>query len=242
MRIAVLSDIHGNAEALDAVLHAVDAEDAECIVCLGDLVGYGPEPDECVRRIFEKTDRIVAGNHDFAAVGKTSTMNFTRHAKQAVEWTEKILSDASRQRLNGLPLIQSVWDAQLVHATPDKPDRWHYMIETSHARRSLKSMNTDICLTGHTHRPGAFVRNGEGLIHFQDATSLPLINGQTYIINAGSVGQPRDGDPRACFGILDTEERRFVLRRVSYPIENTQRKMLDLGLPEFLIDRLSLGW
>lgn len=241
MRIAVLSDIHSNMEALESVFRALGEEDIDRIVCLGDLVGYGPEPNECVEAVFGRTDRIVAGNHDCAASGRTSTENFTMHAKQAVRWTEKVITEASCRRLRGLPLSAVDQDALLVHATPDEPGAWHYMLESSDARRHFRFEGTDLCFTGHSHRPGAFVRNPEGEIGYRDAAELKLREGHAYIINVGSVGQPRDGDPRACFGIYDAGERSFTLGRADYPVERVQEKMERQGLPRFLIDRLRLG-
>lgn len=241
MRIAVLSDIHGNTEALVTVLRALEKERIDRVVCLGDLVGYGPEPEACIDRMLDTTDRIVAGNHDWAAAGRTSTENFNVEAKQAVRWTEKTLSEESSKKLRKLPLTALEEDVLLVHATPDTPDRWRYLHGAEDARSSFEAMHHEFCFSGHSHRPGAFVKRPGGNIEVLPASDFTLDPGSAWIVNPGSVGQPRDGDPRASFGIFDTESRRFQLRRLSYPIPEVQGKMEKQGLPRFLIERLSRG-
>jgi len=241
VRIGIFSDVHGNVEALEVVLKALEEERVNRSFCLGDLVGYGPNPNRCVEKVMQFSDRVVAGNHDHAATGQTPTTYFNEYARMAIDWTRKVLSSNSMINLNRLPVVLIEGEITLVHATPDKPEAWHYIFTYADARRSFGVLKTPLCFVGHSHAPGAFVRNEEGEIFTHNPTEITLEEGKTYIINVGSVGQPRDGDPRASYGILDTEERRFQLKRLTYPVEVVQEKMWRENLPPALIDRLSFG-
>ena len=241
MRIGIFSDVHANGEALDVVLKALEYEEVNRIFCLGDLVGYGPMPNECIERTMAVADEVVGGNHDYAATSRISTDGFNDYAKQAIEWTQKVLTATSIARLNNLPMAITEGDIFIVHATPEAPEKWHYIFTYEEARRNFEFMTTPLCFVGHSHAPAAFIQNDKGEISIQSAVSVAIHAGKKYIINVGSVGQPRDGDPRACYGVLDTDRNQFQLKRLPYPVEIVQEKMQKKSLPRYLIERLSVG-
>ena len=241
MRIGIFSDVHGNSEALETVIKAMEKEKVDRVFCVGDLVGYGPEPDRCVSRVRSYADGIVAGNHDQATTGQISTANFNAYAREAIEWTQTVVSTQTVEYLRHLPLSVTENDVMLVHATPENPEAWDYILSVSDAHRSFEALHMPICFVGHSHVPAAYVRDSEHRISVREASDVSIEDGKNYIINVGSVGQPRDGDPRACYGVLDTDERRFRLKRLDYPVETVQKKMRRAGLPAYLIYRLSWG-
>ena len=241
MRIGVFSDVHGNWEALELVLRALKEDGADRLFCVGDIVGYGPDPDRCVEKVMESSDVVVAGNHDWAATGQTSTTYFNEYAKIAIEWTRTILSTETEDCLRELPVLCTEGEIALAHSTPDDPEAWNYLFDTFEARRSFNAMTTSICFIGHTHVPVAFIRESEEKISVGSAENVRIEEGKMYIINSGSVGQPRDGDPRAAYGIMDTDDKQFRLKRIPYPVEVVQEKMRRVGLPFYLIHRLSFG-
>lgn len=246
MRVAVLSDIHANLAALDAVLKALQPYDA--VWQLGDIVGYGPQPDEVVARLREVGAEGVRGNHDAAAVGAIATDAFNEDARAAVEWTASTISAQTREWLSALPDRATMMDGQavetftLVHGSPRDPT-WEYLFSVAVARENLDAFDTPYCLTGHTHIPLAF-REDQGHLEVLspvDGSTMQL-DGRRAFLNPGSVGQPRDGDPRACGMLLDVGRARVEWRRVAYPIPATQSQMTQVGLPERLVDRLAFGW
>jgi predicted phosphodiesterase len=239
MRIAVLSDIHGNLPALEAVLEALAPYDA--VWQLGDVVGYGPQPNEVVTRLAAENARGVRGNHDAAAVGDLGTKAFNDDARAAVEWTAGRLQPKTKAWLSALPQRETVDGFTLVHGSPRDPI-WEYIVSIAAARANLEAFDTGHCLVGHTHVPLAFRQAGvtvEALIP-DDSATLDLDERRT-IINPGSVGQPRDGDPRACAMLLDTERKALEWRRVEYPIERVQQLMTRARLPARLVARLTFG-
>ncbi len=239
MRYAVISDVHANLEALNTVLKKVSEETFDSLLFLGDSVGYGPNPNECLETLKEKTKILLAGNHDWASVGMTDIESFNPYARAAVEWTKKILSNENRTFLRGLPLTQELDDRiLLVHATPREPEQWHYLLSTEDASINFHFFNQMICLIGHSHEPVIIERSPEDkIIVYKDRTDIK--EGYRYIINVGSVGQPRDGNPDAAYAILNKNS--IEIKRVSYDIVLTQKKMRDVGLPSYLIERLSRG-
>ena len=239
MRVAVLSDIHGNLPALEAVLDALGPFDA--LWQLGDIVGYGPEPDGVVAALQAAGAGGVRGNHDSATLGLIEADAFNDDARLAVEWTASVIGSPARAWLGSLPERDEQGDFTLVHGSPRDPT-WEYVYSTPVARANFPEFATRHCLVGHTHVPLVF-RNDDGRIETlqpSDGSTLPLDDRRT-IINPGSVGQPRDGDPRACAMVIDTDERSVTWRRIPYPVKVTQQRMRDVKLPERLIERLSHG-
>jgi predicted phosphodiesterase len=248
MRVAVLSDIHGNLPALEAVLSAVAPYDA--LWQLGDIVGYGPQPDEVVRRLRAESAGGVCGNHDAAALGRIDSNWFNEDARSAVHWTADRIGEETRQWLGELPqrTVQDVGDGNatarsftLVHGSPRDPI-WEYVFSAPVAEASFKAFDTAHCLVGHTHVPLVF-RDDDGAVETlapSPGSQLRLDKRRT-ILNPGSVGQPRDGDPRACAMLLDTEAMTAEWHRVEYPIATTQDRMRSVGLPRRLVERLSQG-
>ena len=241
MRIGVFSDVHGNWEALERVLRALEDDDVNRLYCAGDIVGYGPDPNLCVEKIMAVVDAVVAGNHDWAVTGQASTDSFNEYARSAIEWTRTMVSTETEGYLAKLPICYVEGEITTVHGTPVEPEAWNYMLDTGNAHRSFDAMTTQICFIGHSHIPVAFIRDSKDKISVRGAENVRIEEDKMYLINVGSVGQPRDGDPRAAYGILDTENNQFRLKRIRYPVEIVQDKMRRVGLPFRLIDRLAYG-
>lgn len=239
MRIAVLSDIHGNLPALEAVLAALAPYDA--LWQLGDVVGYGPQPNEVVARLAREGARGVRGNHDAAALGEIAADAFNDDARAAVEWTAETLQPEARAWLAGLPRRVELEEFTLVHGSPRDPV-WEYVLSVGVARANMSAFSTQHCLVGHTHVPLVFRQDGSEVDPLlpDDGASLEL-DERRAIINPGSVGQPRDGDRRACALVLDSEQGLLEWRRIEYAIEPVQRLMRERSLPPRLISRLSHG-
>lgn len=236
--------MHANLEALDAVIAAATPFDQ--IWCLGDLVGYGPNPNECVDVIRRYSHVVVAGNHDWVACGKRTAAGFNPHAASAAQWTATQLNADSRQFLSNLPETATEGDFLLVHGSPRAPTQ-EYLFRAAEAERCFSHFSTTYCLVGHTHVPSAFIEAGRDSprevygVALQPDEPLPLDGRMRMIINPGSVGQPRDYNPAAAFGILDSGRCEFQLHRTAYDVAATQQKMRDANLPESLVDRLSYG-
>jgi len=240
MKVAVLSDIHSNGDALDAVLIDAKMQGAEAWWCLGDVVGYGAEPDKVVDLVRGLDAVTVAGNHDWAACGLVSTRLFNRHAAQAAEWTTQHTSPENLKWLAGLPLVELRENTRLVHATPSAPEDWNYCMMIEDALLEMDAFEEPLCLIGHSHYPGAFEKDGED-IRYTRAPQLRLRPGRQYLVNVGSVGQPRDGDPRAAYAMFETTTGLLEHMRVTYDVEAAQKKILEAGLPTFLANRLAAG-
>jgi diadenosine tetraphosphatase ApaH/serine/threonine PP2A family protein phosphatase len=238
--IAVVSDVHSNLEALEAVLDDIRGLGAERIWCLGDIVGYGADPNAVCDRLVEAAQVSLAGNHDWAAVGKIDASSFNGAAAAAVAWTSGQLSTRTREWLSGLPLVHLADGTRLVHATPSDPAAWQYVFSAGDAEGELGTYQEPLCLVGHSHVPANFEADGLR-VRVSRAEVVPLVAGRRYLINVGSVGQPRDGDPRAAFLVYDTERQELAHRRVAYDIEKAAAKILAAGLPPFLATRLARG-
>ncbi len=245
MRVLIISDVHANLAALEAVL-ADAAGEYDAVWCLGDTVGYGPEPDECVARIRELGATAVVGNHDWAALSRMDVDDFNPEAKRAVLWTREQLSAENMAWLGSLPsqpLVQGAFT--LTHGSPRDPV-WEYILYPSIATANFDNFSTPFCLVGHTHIPMLYVQSESD--HKVRALvpvfgkRIVLGDGWRIILNPGSVGQPRDNDPRSAYAILDTDAATWEARRVAYPIEVTQAHMRTAHLPERLINRLAFGW
>jgi len=236
----IVSDVHSNLEALTAVLEALKERGAESFVCCGDVVGYGADPVACLHTICELGCPVVMGNHDAAVAGKTAIEDFNANARRAVEWTRSVLSNDWITYLAELPLKTEHGPFHIVHATLNCPAEWRYLMTTYEAKINLDMMTLPICLFGHSHVPMAFVRKGDG-ISFGGEVAFTLEDGAQYMVNVGSVGQPRDGDPRAAAAVFDEEAGRFELIRVPYDIDSTRVKIVSAGLPPALAARLVNG-
>lgn len=246
MRYAIISDIHSNLEALQSVLKTIEAENIDKIVCLGDIVGYGPYPNECIELIQQHCEIILTGNHDFACIESSELIYFNQYAKQAVEWTLTVLSNENLQYLANLPLVGKIENYYLVHSNPYEPGSWDYILSLDEAEYNFSNFNEDdqICFIGHSHHPIIYIEYFDANIlkySLKIINKIELEENKRYIINVGSVGQPRDGNPDAAFGIIDTNNRVYELKRVRYDIQKTYQKMISAGLPQFLADRLLIG-
>jgi diadenosine tetraphosphatase ApaH/serine/threonine PP2A family protein phosphatase len=239
MRYAIISDIHSNLEAFEAVL--ADAHDNKCtdFVCLGDVVGYNANPHDCVDRVREMDCPTVKGNHDEQASLVESSRDFNEMAEAAIQWTRDHLTAEDKNWLRDLKLQRQVRDFTIVHARLDTPGQWGYVFNNLDAASSFTYQDTAVCFFGHTHVPMAFIRD-EG-VHRQQIDKLRIDPGKKYFINVGSVGQPRDGDWHAAYCIYHVESNVVEQRRVKYDLATAQKKIIDAGLPHLLAERLAVG-
>ena len=243
MRSAILADIHGNLTAFKAVLEDIRGRGGvDEIWCLGDIVGYGPEPGECIELLREQDGLCVAGNHDWAAVGNLDLDDFNPDAAAACLWTAQQLSPSEIDYLKALPLFLRRDDFTLVHGSPQEPI-WEYLLSAESAKRNLSYFKTRFCLIGHSHVPLIFEDVNEDVLLHPFLLDSPLQLGQRrLIINPGGVGQPRNGDPRSSYAIYDSEDNTITRYYVPYDVQDTQGKMIEKGLPIRLATRLSYGW
>ena len=239
MRFAIFSDIHANLEAIEAVLQDAEGQKATHYVCLGDVVGYNANPHECVELVSQLGCPIVKGNHDEQAHLAESDCDFNELAEEAMTWTRQNLTVADKDWLRDLRLQRQVRDFTIVHATLDTPGQWGYVFKPLDAAASFTYQHTTVCFFGHTHVAGAFVRD-DGVTRIKVDT-LQIDPAKKYLINTGSVGQPRDADWRAAYCIYDTERNTVEQRRLKYDLATAQKKIIAAGLPRLLADRLALG-
>jgi len=240
VRIGIISDVHSNLPALRTALE--DMGEVDETWCLGDIVGYGPYPNECIELLRERSCLAIPGNHDWGCAGKISLDDFNVEARWACAWSAQEVSPDNLEFLAELPLTRTEGDFTLAHGTPHEPI-WEYMAYASTARLSFHYFSSRYCLVGHTHVPLVFVDEDTQPQTLHPGPEAPLQLGSTRaIINPGSVGQPRDGNPQAAYGLIDTEEALFEFRRVAYDIKSIQRRMKELDFPERLIKRLGYGW
>ena len=242
MRILVISDIHANLTAFETVLDHSDG-DWDFVWCLGDVVGYGPDPNECVERLKALPMLCLAGNHDWATLDRLDARSFNPDARRAVEWTRDSLTPENTRFLEALPVTFVIGEYTLVHASPREPI-WEYILEPMIAALNFPHFETPYCLVGHTHQPVIYTMDED---ERQAAAALPhyrqphALNGRRQIINPGSIGQPRDQNPEAAYAILDLGSGVFEHRRVAYDIAAVQGRMRRQGLPERLVTRLRHG-
>ncbi|MGD0625213.1 MAG: metallophosphoesterase family protein [Thermodesulfobacteriota bacterium] len=241
MKWAILSDVHGNLEALHAVIADLRRESADRIAFLGDAVGYGANPNECLLLLRELTEWMVAGNHDYGAAGLTDISYFNPAAKAAILWTEKKLSAEGRAYLRGLPLLSQVVGITFVHATPHAPGEWNYIFTFPEAEEAFRALVGELAFIGHSHSPLILAKRGDEKVTLYEKEEATLEKGIRYIINVGSVGQPRDGNPKAAYGLYDEAGRKYLLKRVPYDMPTAQKKIISAGLPRSLAQRLSEG-
>jgi predicted phosphodiesterase len=241
MRYGIFSDVHSNLEAFQAVVKAYEKEKIDKYLCLGDVVGYGADPNECVEINRSLSEVTLAGNHDWAAVNMFSREFFNKDAKETIVWTSLQLSDNSRSYLQNLKLVKEFNDFVLVHGSLSAPEKFDYLLNVNDCQASFQLMRPNICFVGHTHVPVVYIKDKSGNTRYEDTQKLKIESGNKYIINVGSVGQPRDSIPKASFCIWDTEKHEVEIKRALYDVFMARQKIIDKGLPEFLGNRLLVG-
>ncbi len=239
MRYAILSDIHANYDALEAVLKELEKENIDQYVCVGDIVGYGAEPDRCVDKIKDLVVACVAGNHDFATIEKTNIEFFNAYAKEATLWTRQRLSEENKKYLEDLKLVEEINGFTIVHGTLYAPALFDYIQTTFDAYLSLQVLDKQLCFVGHSHVPISFFL--DDAVTYSVESEIELKPGTKAIINVGSVGQPRDDNPKAAYAIYDTEKSKVWIKRAEYDVESAAKKIEEAGLPEILGERLKYG-
>ena len=240
MRYAILGDIHGNLEALETALKSLRRHGVDAYLQVGDIVGYGADPGPCIQIIRELKTRVVAGNHDWAVIGKLDTSFFNVYAREAVAWTRSILSRADLQYLESLPLVDEVDEnVTLVHASLDQPEIFDYIQTYYDANRSLAALRTRVCFMGHSHLPMAFLHRRR-LLH-TNSEHFSLADVHRALINVGSIGQPRDDNPKTAYALYDTDRQEYTLFRERYAEQVTAEKIRRAGLPPILGERLLFG-
>jgi diadenosine tetraphosphatase ApaH/serine/threonine PP2A family protein phosphatase len=242
MRIAVISDIHGNWHALEAVFADIDTAQVDALWCLGDLVGYGPQPNRCVEEVRARADLCLLGNHDLAALGRVGLTDFSPDAATSATWTAAELDAANRDYLGTLQPKEDRPGVELFHGSPRDPV-WEYILSEHSARAALALTSTPLVLVGHSHIPIALKLTDDDALAgglAKGGSEVELTEGR-WVLNPGSVGQPRDGDPRAAYLLLDRTAGTAHFRRLPYAIEETQAEIRERGLPEALAARLADG-
>ena len=240
MRYAIFSDIHGNLQAMDAVLDAVKQEKADRCFFVVDVVGYGANPHECIDMLRGLDAVSIAGNHDWAVAGKVDLAYFNDLARDAIIWTQKYALREDMEFLNRLKLLYKNEDMILAHGTLHEPEAFHYLMNRFQAAESFRVMDRTVCFVGHSHTPGVFIQKEEKIQYFSHIDFHMEEKGK-YLVNVGSVGQPRDHDPRAAYCIFDADTKKIILKRVPYDIAQAQKRILQAGLPPFLAGRLAAG-
>lgn len=240
MRYGIISDIHGNLEAFEAVLEECRNQGVRQYFCIGDIVGYGANPAECIALNRKIKAITVAGNHDWAVCGKMKTDQFNDVAQEAVDWTQQQLSTEDLKYLNDLPLEWVNDDFQMVHGSLNHPEEFNYIMDTRDTNDTFYMMKKNLCFVGHTHKPQIYAKTGD-YIALSDAQNIVTDKASTYVVNVGSVGQPRDGNRDACYAIFDPDLNEININRANYDIRKAQDKILNAGLPAVLAKRLSIG-
>jgi putative phosphoesterase len=241
MRYGIFADIHGNLEAFEAVLGAYRKEKIDAYFCCGDIVGYGANPSECIAQIKKIKATCIAGNHDWAVAEKISMERFNNDAKQAVQWTALQLSDDEKKFLKNLKLVERQNDFILVHGTLSCPQEFHYLVDFCQLAPNLALMDRAICFVGHSHIPKIFIEPEHGETREHRDGTVRVEAKSHYVVNVGSVGQPRDGNAQAAYCIFDSTKKMIEIKRVAYDIKAAQDRILKANLPSKLAFRLDLG-
>ncbi|HCV25418.1 MAG: metallophosphoesterase [Gemmatimonadetes bacterium] len=239
MRLAVLSDIHGNLEALEAVLLEIDRLSVDGVIVLGDIVGYGPDPLACIYRIREAAAACVLGNHDEALVDPTHVRELNPVARDTLLRSREMVSEEELAYLRTFAFRHVEADGVFTHANPILPEQWQHLQLFEHIRWCLDELEWHIAFVGHTHHAGMYCKTDHQVVPLP--SSELAVGHHRYLVNVGSVGQPRDGDPRACFALWDIAVGRAELRRVEYRYQRTQEKLTALGWPFYAAERLARG-
>jgi len=232
MRLAIISDIHSNLNALEKVLSTIDNLGVDLIYCLGDVVGYGPFPNECIDIVRHRCALTIKGNHDSGVTGQLELDHFNQFGRSAIKWTQKSITPENLAFLNNLPLLSSENSCTFAHATPLQPDSWQYILSWKDAKECFEAFSTPLCFIGHTHTP---------VIIGEDGKVNQFRRECRFLVNVGSVGQPRDGNPKASLCLVDTEVWTLEIIRVEYDIEAAAAASLKARLPDYLAQRLFLG-
>lgn len=241
MRYAVISDIHSNLEAFKAALDVLGGERIDSYLFVGDVIGYGADPKECIKLLRSLNPSIaIAGNHEWGVLEKMDISYFNESAQDTILWTRKILDKDEIEYLRSFSLIYEDEKMTLVHGTLNMPDEFYYIFDVEDAYVTISQMKNTLCFVGHSHVPGIFASN-DGKVEYLESTNIRIDPERRYVINVGSIGQPRDGDPRASFAIYDDEENTLEIRRAEYDVKKAQEKILNAGLPPKLAYRLSEG-
>ncbi|WCJ58777.1 metallophosphoesterase family protein [Fontisphaera persica] len=238
-RYAIIADIHANLEAFKVVLEDIKAQNCTHVVCLGDVVGYGANPKECLDIVREMKIPCIKGNHDEMCSVDKNLEGFNPYAAEAIMWTRDQLTEDDRQWLRDLKYQRLIANFTIVHATLDLPHQWGYVFDKLMAAASFTYQNTPVCFFGHTHVPLAFIR--DSVVRGGTYSKFKVEPGKKYFVNVGSIGQPRDNDPRAAYVVYDLDENTIELRRLEYDIPTAQKKILAAGLPARLAERLAYG-
>ncbi len=241
MKQIIFSDIHANIEALTSVLLSAEKE-GEIAYCLGDIIGYGPNPSECLKAIRNYSPLTVTGNHEFAVLHPGMTAVFNPEARKAIFWTAEHVFDDDLEQIRAFPIQKKQGDIILLHSNLIEPERWHYLHSDEDLEANLRYLKPgQVCFFGHTHIPGVYCLKDNRFSSLPIDKEVKLESGNGYLINVGSVGQPRDKDPRAAYCVFDPDLKTVAIRRVSYDFRATQRKIIDTDLPAILASRLSSG-
>ena len=239
MRYGILSDIHGNLDAFEAVLEALKRENVDQLLCLGDIVGYGAQPSECTMLVRDLCSHAVAGNHDYAVLDRIGIQYFNVYAQESTLWTRDQLKPEDRSYLEGLPLVEHFDTFSIVHSTLYSPELFDYIQTSYDAFLSMEVLPGRVCFLGHSHVPITFVQ--KEVISYSLEKEILVTEDSKVIVNVGSVGQPRDSNPRASFAVYDDDEGWVAIRRVRYDVDQASRKIREAGLPAVLGERLRHG-
>jgi len=240
MRYGIISDIHSNLEALQAVLQSCYKQNVEGILCVGDVVGYGASPAECIAALKEAEAICVAGNHDWAVAARLDASYFHSDGKEAVNWTRSKLSFEDITLLNGLNLVCTSDKVMMVHSSPKHPERFDYLTNIAKVTEAFNALEHSVCFVGHTHVPQVYAKKDDHIVN-TNTFEFEIQPDHQYIVNVGSVGQPRDGNPLASYAIYDADVQMVEIKRIKYDIETAQEKIVNAGLPKSLAQRLMLG-
>ena len=241
MKLALISDIHANLEALEAVLADIETNKVDRIICLGDVVGYGPDPAACLELVDRHCDIKLVGNHEYGVLGLLPLDSLNHFARHSMDWTTRQLTDREIAFIEEYEMTAEFEESDLVHASPFEPDQWHYILSEIDAASGFEHTEKKLTFFGHTHLPMIFSQATDGVIRGRVGHTFDPDEDSRYLVNVGSVGQPRDNDPRACYVIHDTDESTVTYHRVTYDVKAAQTKMSRAELPSMLIDRLAVG-
>ncbi len=241
MRLALISDIHGNLEALESVLGDIEKHGVDRIHCLGDVVGYGCDPVACLNLVEEHCAIKLMGNHEYAAIGVLPPEAMNSPARRSILWTQTQLGDREISMIADFEMQAEDADCCLVHASPYQPDEWFYILSEYEAEQAFEHFSQRLAFHGHTHLPMIFCQSPDGTVRTIVGHDFDPDEESRYLVNIGSVGQPRDNDPRASYVIYDSQEKSITYRRVEYDVPAAQAKMRLANLPHMLIERLGVG-